>query len=443
MGIPDEFWIGFVIMVGFFLKLVYVSKLGYASGTPVSGTWQEAADAVRTGGHLDVISFIYSHHHLPTVDVRGLIGYSDPPFYYIICSLWMELLHRLLNWSANVSLYCLMALNVIYVMVGECCGIGILKKFGVRGRKLVVAILFLIFFPACYHMSAALDGSAMSFMFTMLAVNSALSWFGSRREKTLTTTAVELGLGLLCSYWAVLALPAMIVLMVYAAGDGRRNQTPLRIQFRNFGLIVGIMGLIWPVSLSIRFSLPLFYTEGRGALISGAAASAAGRLKAPDGALLSHLHTVGEPLLESNIWAQTFKTAIVDFTGIDISLKGTYIITMLLLYVSIALCVLMHIMLFYTLFAANRIDRAHRRFLFFGYLAALGIYIAACFVVPYTGTMDFKFVMFLTVFPLAGMSVCGSGDLSDNLFEKITTWLGNAMILLLAFLTAFLFGFYY
>jgi hypothetical protein len=57
--------------------------------------------------------------------------------------------------------------------------------------------------------------------------------------------------------------------------------------------------------------------------------------------------------------------------------------------------------------------------------------------------MDFKFVMFLTVFPLAGMSVCGSGDLSDNLFEKITTWLGNAMILLLAFLTAFLFGFYY
>ena len=41
MGIPDEFWIGFVIMVGFFLKLVYVIHLGFTSGTLNPGAWSD------------------------------------------------------------------------------------------------------------------------------------------------------------------------------------------------------------------------------------------------------------------------------------------------------------------------------------------------------------------------------------------------------------------
>ena len=442
-GIPNEFWIGFVIMVGFFLKLVYVSKLGYAAGTLNPGTWQESAEAVRSGGSLDVISYLYTFHHFPGFSPKGLFGYADPPLYYVICSLWMELLHRLMGWSVNVSLYCVLALNVIYVMVGECAGIGILQKLGVRGRKLVVALLFLIFFPSHYHMSGSLSGSALCFMLTILALNGVLSWHRSRRKKELKKSSVELGLALMTSYAAVMVIPAMIVLFVYASKDGRRNQTPLSIQFRNFALTAGIMAMIWPLYISIRFGLPLFYVEGAGVKLEGAYASVFTRLALPGRSLMEHLHTTGDVSREYNIWAQTYKTALVDLHSINTSLRGTHLITVFLLYMNVLLSVIAHMMLIYTLFFANRIDRVFRRMLFIGYVSMLAAYIAACFLVPYTGTMDFKMITAVLMFPLAGMSVCGTGDLSDNRFEKITTGITNVMILGMAFVTAFLFGFYY
>ena len=439
MGIPDEFWISFVIMVGFFLKLVYDSKLGFQAGSLSPGNWEVISGDNLKGGHIEVIHYLFQFHHLPDVSPVGLAGYADPPFFYIICSLILELFHRLMGWSISVSLKFLLAFNVIYVMVGECCGIGILQKFGVRGRKLVVGILFLIFFPTFYNLCGSLDGSAMSFMFSMLTLNSALSWFGSRRKKVLTRTAIELGLGLMTSFACFAVIPVLIVLFYHAVKDGRRNQTPLRIQYRRFGIVTGVMGLIWPLYLVIRFHLPPFYVEPSGVRIT---APALARLAAPGRAELTHLHTVGTAALESNIWAQTFKTAVVDFHAINITATGTRLITLFLLYLCIALCIAANLMSFYTVFAAGRIDKAHRDFVFVGYMTMLAGYIGACIAVPYTGTMNFKSIAPILIFPLIGMSVCGSGDMSDNIFEKVMTGIVNALVLVLAFMTAFLFGFY-
>ena len=439
MGIPDEFWIGFVIMVGFFLKLVYVIHLGFTSGTLNPGAWSDLTAGQFSGGHLEVIHYLFTFHRLPSFSPVGLPGYADPPFYYIICSLVLEIFHRMMGWSIGVSLYVLLLMNVIFVMVGECCAIGILQKFGVRGRKLVVGILFLIFFPTFYHLSGALDGSALAFMLSMLGMNSALAWFGSRRKKVLTRTAVHLGLGLLTSYAVFAVIPAVFVLLRFAVSDGRRNQTPLRIQYRNFGIITGILGFIWPVSLSIRFRLPLFYVEKTGVPAVG---SALGRLLMPGTGALFQLHMTGVAANESSIPGQTLKTAIMDFHAINISARGTYMISVFLLCLSIAICVMAHIMLLYTILSQTRIDRMQRRFLTAGYLIPVTGYVILCFLIPYTGTMNFKLFAPLLIFPVAGISICGSGDLSDNVFEKAATGIINVMILVLAFITAFLFGFY-
>ncbi len=443
LGIPDVFWIGFVIMVGFFLKLVYVSKVGYVSGTPNPGTFLETADAIPKGGSLEVISYFFNHHYLADFNPRGLAGYAEPPLYYIICSLFMELLHRVMRWSVSISLYFVLALNVVYVMVGECAGISILQKFGVRGRKQMVGVLFLISFPPFYHLSASMNGWALSFMLSMLALSGALSWYASRREKVLRNAAIELGLALMTSYAAILVLPAMIVIFVYASRDGRRNQTPPKIQFRNCALIVSLMGLIWPVYLSVRFNLPLLYVEPSGAKITGTLMSPIFRLSVPNSVELTHLHSIGSVRLESNIWAQIFKTALVNIHALDLTLSGTELITLFLHHLLIALAVLSHVMLIYSVFFAKKIDKIHSTVLFVGYVTALAAYIISCFVVPYTGTPNFNGVTFLVIFPLVGMCVCGSGDFSDNLFETVTTVISNGAILIAAFITAFLFGFYY
>jgi hypothetical protein len=40
------------------------------------------------------------------------------------------------------------------------------------------------------------------------------------------------------------------------------------------------------------------------------------------------------------------------------------------------------------------------------------------------------------------MGLCGEGTLDDNIFEKVTTNIMNALVLIFSILVAFLFGFY-
>ena len=447
MGIPDEFWVGFIIMVAFFLKLVYTIKIGYQNGTIYAGSWLDLTEGPIHGGHVEVIHYYFTFHKLPDFSPVGYPGYALPPLYYMICSLFMELFHRLMHWSAPVSLHVLLSLNVIFVSVGESCGLAILRRFGVRGRNLVTAVFFLFYFPGFYLLSGAMDGSALAFMFSMLALSGVLSWYDSRRQKVLLLSALYLGLGFMTSYTTSVVVPAIMVILYSAAKDRKRNRVPFLKQLTRFIVIVCVMSFIWPVYLSVRFHLPLFYVEKTGATIPAVYSSVFSRLGIPDLQLLLHLHTHGHLIpknlaCEYNIWAQTFKTAIVDFHAIDTSAKGTYIMTEFLLFLSIATCLLMHVMMLYSIFGAGRIHRVHKRVLLIGYFSVLAAYIAECFILPWTGTMHFRWFAAIQIFPLVGMCICGSRDSSDNLFEKITTRISDFLIIIMAVLTAFLFNYY-
>ena len=439
MGVPDEFWIGFVIMVGFFLKLIYDIKLGWASGTVGAGVWQdlERADFVP-GGHLSVIQYYFTHHMLPNVDPRTAPAFANPPLYYITSSLLLEVFNRILGWSISISLHLVQCMNVIYVMVGECCGIGILQKFGIRGRKQVVSILCLIFFPAFYNLSGAMNGSAMCFMYSMLAVSSALSWYNSRRAKTLRSCAIEIGLGLLTSPAALLILPPVIYLIRKGAVDGRRNETPVPVQAKRFAATVSALGLSWQAYIMIRYKLPLFYigTEG----LTGTVGTPVSRISLPTLKMLTHLHTEGNAALESNVWAQALKTSVVDFAALDLSLKVTRISAVILVFMVLAVLILQHAMLIYVL-ASMRMEHVHAMFIIIGELTLLAGYVICCLMYPYTEIMDFKMITPVIIFPLIGMGLCG-GEASDGPFEMITSRVTGFLILLMSVLTAFLYGFY-
>ncbi len=438
MGIPNEFWIGFVIMCGFFLKVVYVINAGFENTTFQSGMWQEITETAPAGGHLGYIEYLFMFHKLPSVNPSEYACFANPPLYYVFAALLMEFFHRLLNWPAGIALHTIQCINVIFVLVGECCGIGILQKFHVKGRKMVVAILFLLLFPLFYHLSAAMDGSGPAFMFSMLCLNNVLAWYRSRRYQVLRGAAIEFGLGMMCSYMTLLILPALIVIMYYASFDGRRNQTPLKVQFRNFAIITSLMSFWWPIYLSIRWHLPLFYVQ----MPQGAELHAGifDRLRIPGPILLGHLHTGGNGALEYNIWAQLFKTAIVDFNAIDISLSGTYMITTFAVYLSLVICLLAHIMLF-SLLISSKLERAPRRFLGIGYFAQLIGYVCVCLYYPTTGIMNLRWIASSVIYPLIGLSLIGNSEDSTRA-GRVLSWTVSMMILVLSFITAFLFGFY-
>ena len=113
----------------------------------------------------------------------------------------------------------------------------------------------------------------------------------------------------------------------------------------------------------------------------------------------------------------------------------------LTLLLSVIICILAHIMWIWS-DLSQRVDHVQRNFLLIGYLAMLGGYIYICGRYPYIETMRFSSIMPLFTFPVIGMGLCGEGTPDDNMFEKVTTNIMDALVLIFSILVAFLFGFY-
>ncbi len=443
LGVPDEFWMGFIMMVGFFLKLVYDIQVGYSAQTWNAGVWQEMTGSVPNPGQIGAIQYYFTMHRLPDFNLTQYGELTNPPLFYWISAGILLIIHKMMGWPIGTSLHVIQCLNVLYVSIGTVCGVSMVAKFGVRRRKLTVTILFMTFFPAFYHLGASLSPDAMCFMFTMLALNTALSWYTSRRSSSFYRMGLELGLGLMTGFYALFAVPAIFTLYFYARRDGRRNETPLGVQLRRSAAIVALLGLWWPVYRLIRCQVPLFYSTVAltGTRISGQNASLFRRFRLPSNYQLSHLHTVGKVSYESNFPGQIFKTAVFHFTGIDTTVPETEAIAVFALRLSIVICILMHIMWLYVLQTA-RLDKPMKRFLVIGYGSILVIYALLAVQYPYVEMISFMKIAPIIIYPVIGMSVCGYGSGNENAFERVTTWLANVLIFVFALIIAFLMGFY-
>ncbi|MEE3420195.1 MAG: hypothetical protein VZR02_03720 [Lachnospiraceae bacterium] len=442
LDIPDEFWIGFVFLVSFMLKLIYDIQVGYSAPTVNAGVWKLMENGVPNEGHVGYIQYLFTCHRYPDVDPRGYACFIDPPFFYVICALILEVIHRMMTWPIGTCLHVLQCINVIYVTIGCSHMISMVHKFGIRGRKLVVCILFISFFPGFYHLSSELTPNAMSFMFSMGALNHGLSWYRSRRQKSFLTAATLLGMGLLTAWQAILVVPALLVLYNYAIKDGRRNEISLGRQMRTALMILIPCGIAWPLYRWIRFRIPFFYAQ-KSLRPYGSVAewSVFSRIRIPGRGLFTDLHTMGVPAREYNIWAQTLKTAIFNFQSISFSRGEARVFSEFTFRVSLLLCVLFHVMWIYTMFTA-RLEQPLKRFLQIGYLSYLIMYVISCLRFPYIYYMNFMRIAPILIFPVIGMGVCGYGSSEDTIFEKVTSWAANGLTLVFALVTAFVFGFY-
>ncbi len=443
LGIPDEFWIGFVFLVGFFLKLVYDINAGYLYPTADVGTWENMVGKIPNEGHIGVIQYYYTYFRFPDVDLRQFPEFTNPPLFYWVSAGILFLIHHVMGWAVGTSLHLLQCVNVIYVLVGSACGVGMVYRFGIRGRKLTISFLFLSFFSAFYILGASLTPDAMAFMFSMLALSNGLVWYETRRSRDFYKTAIAIGFGLMSSFTVLMILPAVYTLYYFAKRDGRRNETPLGRQLLISVIFIALLGGWWPVFRMVKYHIPLFYSrfkDIKSYSVSGY--SIFSRLRIPTVKELTELNSVGLPKYEHNIWAQIFKTALTGFAPPQTGLRSTRNIAVFTLYLSIFLSILMHIMWFYMMCTA-RLEKPMKRFLAVGYFSMLLVFIILCFRYPYTYMMDFKLIAPTVIFPVIGSGLCGYGSGNDNTFERITTWIADGMTLVYAILTAFLFGFYF
>ena len=443
LGIPDTFWIGFVIMIGFFLKVIYDVEAGYTVSTHDLGEWTYLAEGDAHGGVIGVIQYYFMRHRLPDVNPVTVRSYAEAPFYYIVCSLLLELLHRLMHLDIGSCLHLLQCLNVVYVTVGSFMALGILRKLGVKGRQFVMSVIFLTFFPGFYHLSANLCPDAMLFMFMMLAFAAALSYYRTRLRADVMKAAVYLALAFLTKRGAVVVLPVLVSLFAACFADGRTDRGQLRRDMGRFALITAPAALAYPLYLAVRFKVNPFVIPdyGSGQRVSKLS-TVAMRIGLPRMENFTYLHTTRQLPTLTNVWAQLMKTALFDETALTLSTGASVKMARVFLYMSIAICLLFHLM---WLLAAvsGRYPRHVRRAMLAGYLGTLAMYVIYALKVPFISAMNYRYISIACVFPLVGAALFGSGKAEASFAERFLLKLAHRLVFVFAALTAFLFGFYY
>ncbi len=444
LGIPDEFWIGFVIMIGFFLKFVYNARVGYGFSPHEIGEWIEMVNGHPNPGHIGVIQYYFELHKLPAFDPSTVVCYSNPPLFYIASAFYMWIFHGLFRWRVGSCLHLIQCVNIIYIMVGVFSGVRFLGRFGVKGRKIVAAILFVTFFPTFTNLTATLNPDALSFMFIMLTLNGILDFYETRKRRKIISTAVLFGLGMATKYNMIVLLPPIILIFLLMLFYDVR--TAKRVIYRYLAIFAGIAGsitLFWPLWNKIRYGMPLFYTEPvyeSWELIAENTGLFA-RIGIPGIRSLLHLHLTKNVALETNIWAQTFKTAVLDENAINTSQVVTYLLTVALLFLTIVICITAHVMLIRAIIG-KQLEFEYKLFILVSYASILAAYLLFCFRHPAVSVPNIRHIAVIVFFPLIGMGVVGSEGEYAVRFDRITTRITNWSILIMSALAAFLFGFY-
>lgn len=368
----------------------------------------------------------------------GTTGYANPPFFYIFCSWILEMTHRLGGWAIGTCLHCISCLNAIFTLVGTFCGIGLLRKAGIRGRGLVAAILFLLFFPAYYFLGQRLNGDAMAFMFSGLALNAAVGWFQTRRKRTLIFSVVFFGLGTLTSYAAFAVLPALIALVVLAGRDGRTEGPVFRSQVIPSAIVAAVMSFIWPVYNLIRFGVPLFYAGApEGFTEVGSGISFFERINPMRMFMLFDPEAVNALDNGVNIPLQTARSAffsdyLTSFNDFTRALSKFY------LFLGIFIIVLMHILWIWALFT-DCMPKPIKVFTIVGYAAMVIGFVGICLAIPYVEMADVRFLPAFAFFPLLGMASMGR---KQERLARVLVVTENWAIFAFSLVTAFLIGFY-
>ncbi len=443
LGFPDEFWIGFVIMIGIFLKLVYNVSAGYEGCTSNLGSWSAVVNDIPNSGHLGVLQYYYFYHHLPNFDPTLIAGYTNPPLYYIVGALILELFNGVMKWNLGSVLHCIQCINFIYVLVGMFAGIGMFSKMGIKGRKYVMLLLFLMFFPGLYNLGAGIDNAPMAFMFAMLAMNKAFKWYEQRNKRNLIGSAIMLGLCMMTKlFYGIVAIPIASLFIMARFYDRRCPNKDLYINMGVYTVISLVLGWWYPIRNLIKFGTSPFYIILENDSWQYVTTYSIGqRLGLPSLNELFQLHQTTNTYYEYNILAQTFKTTVVDEKALNLSTVGPLFIARLLVIFLILFTILAIVMLIRAL-AGYRMTLEKKIFVGIGLASSIIFYIIRCLKSGTVSAMNFREIPFAIFFLCMGVGLCGRATSQDTPFEKATTAIAHFFIVVIALMSAFLFGFY-
>lgn len=243
-----------LIIVGFLFRLLYVE---FTDVTNLSRQ-NDAIMFTQGGGHLGYIWTIWNTGELPQSDPRELWEFYQPPFYYLVCGLWVKINSffnvPIISIAENIQLVSLFCVTGTTIVVDK-----IIEKQQFSENSRIAMIIFLMIIPYFTYLSGAVNNDSMLLFLFVLSIYFALEWYREPSILRLILTALFTGLTVMSKLSGSLIAPAILFLFGLRLYKDKGKRWKRVIEYLLFGTISLPLGLWWNVRNMIRFNMPFVY----------------------------------------------------------------------------------------------------------------------------------------------------------------------------------------
>jgi hypothetical protein len=425
----------YIIAGGTLIRCGYVLMSGLYERQHDAGVFTGMGTDFVNPGHIGYIEYIYKFGRLPQLDPYTLFGYYHPPFHHILETLWLKF-NVFLGVREDLAFENLQILTLFYSCMLMIVCHKILKLMEVKGKGLIMGMLFIAFHPATIIMAGSVNNDMLTILFMTLIIYYTLRFIREKNIKNLICLALCIGLGMITKLnAAVLALPVALIFLIQFIGVIKtKNKKDIIGWIKNylvFALIVMPIGLSWIVRNEVK------YSEHPGVPVPGPTSplytetySLWERLGIP--ALSQwHFDFPFHPLRSAaccNTWAIMYHTSIfaeeypADMTDAMLFLcQVTFILSVILsidaLIMLIKVC------------TDKRTCFEDRIFLLTGYVAMIISFIAFVIIYPYTCSSDFRYITICLVYMVIAIGLANKYE-----YKKIS-WFNAGLIAFLSMIT--------
>ncbi|MBQ7557987.1 MAG: glycosyltransferase family 39 protein [Lachnospiraceae bacterium] len=350
---------------------------------------------IYDNGHLDYIGRVFTTFSLPETNLNEL---CQPPLHYFLTALTMRAASAagaevtmeskwLQFFPAVISL---LILPVLYLIIKETDLPKIAKD---------TAFMLAAFCPALIYMSAQINNDQTMVFFGLLAVLFNLRYVRSRSFSDLMFSGVFIGLSMMSKFsGAVLALlmgPLMLsVLASSFKGKGKKRPGRIVVEWCAFLAVSGFLGLWYQVRQYLMFGQPLgyaVYPDPESLMYTGHTSR---RVRFIGISVTELLHGYCDITNDRNVWTYMFKSSLF---GEWSSWKVPEMFKYVLLAAGIAGALWGIAGFGRLLFADRKTGTLTKAFVMLLGLTQLVMFVYFNLNYPFTCSMDFRYVAFLSL----------------------------------------------
>lgn len=245
-----------ILIAGFWIEFCYVQYTDVTLRQNDVGDFLENQFDPHHAGYID---YIRNYGWIPHADVREMDQWYHPPLHHLICGYFMKFYGTVFpGLTRNYEV--LQLLTLMYSFLSVVFIRRIIRMFDITESTDRSITLFLAFFPIFIINAGELNNDILSVMFFVMSVYFIFKWYkGEKKTIYIAASALCIGLGMMTKLSVWLAAVPVGTILLAELINTRGRKLKLWGQYLMFGAISFPLGLWFPIRNLLGWGVPLTY----------------------------------------------------------------------------------------------------------------------------------------------------------------------------------------